>query len=61
VTYAVPGKDKMKQEIRSLLSVKDAFKKILVVKENTQHWHTDGGIAVIGLMDFLLNSDSLEL
>ncbi|MCI1741685.1 MAG: hypothetical protein LKI18_04810 [Prevotella sp.] len=51
----------MKQEIRSLLSVKDAFKKILVVKENTQHWHTDGGIAVIGLMDFLLNSDSLEL
>jgi uncharacterized protein len=61
VTYAVPGKDKMKQEIRSLLSVKDAFKKILVVKENILPWHTDDGIAVIGLMDFLLNPDSLEL
>jgi predicted AAA+ superfamily ATPase len=61
VAYAVPGKDKMKQETRSLLSVKDAFKKILIVKENTLPWHTDDGIAVIGLMDFLLNPDSLEL
>jgi hypothetical protein len=59
VAYAVPGKDKMKQETRSLLSVKDAFKRILIVKENTLPWHTDDGIAVIG--DFLLNPDGLEL
>ncbi|MCH4099723.1 MAG: hypothetical protein LKF06_03740 [Prevotella sp.] len=49
----------MKQETRSLLSVKDAFKRILIVKENTLPWHTDDGIAVIG--DFLLNPDGLEL
>lgn len=61
VAYAVPDMDKMKQETRALLSVKDAFKKILIVKENTLPWHTNDGIAVISLMDFLLNPDSLEL
>lgn len=60
VAYAVPDMDKMKQETSSLLSVKDAFRKILIVKENTLPWHNDDGIAIISLMDFLLNPGSLD-
>lgn len=60
VAYAIPDREKMLQETRSLLLIKDAFKKVLIVKDTTTPWHTEEGIYVIGLLDFLLNSDSLE-
>lgn len=60
VAYSIPDRERMLQETRSLLMIKDAFKKVLVVKDTTMPWHTDEGIYIIGLFDFLLNPNSLE-
>lgn len=60
VAYSIPDREKMLQETRFLLMIKDAFKKVLVVKDTTMPWHTEEGIYIIGLFDFLLNPNSLE-
>ena len=39
----------------------DSFKKIIVVKDRIKLWRNEEGIVVMGIMDFLLNSNSLEL
>lgn len=49
------------QEIRSLKSVKDSFKKIVVVKDNIVPWHDDNGILYIGIEKFLLDENSMNL
>ncbi len=53
--------EKIIQESRPLNYVKDNFKKIIVVKDNINAWHNEDGILIIGIMEFLLNSNSLEL
>ncbi len=54
-------RDKTIQEERSLLSIPDNFKKIIVVRDNKKPWITDEGILVIGIFDFLLNKNSLDI
>lgn len=56
----MPTTEKKEQEEKSLLGIKDSFKKIIVVKSNIIPYQDDNGITVIGLKDFLLNSNSLE-
>lgn len=51
---------KTRQESRPLNSIDDSFRKIIVVKESIKPWHTDDGILVIGIMDFLLDEQSLN-
>ncbi|MBQ7494696.1 MAG: ATP-binding protein [Bacteroidaceae bacterium] len=58
---AIPDKEKEAQESQSLLHVNDAFKKIIIVKDDIKPWRNDKGILIMGLIDFLLNSNSLEL
>jgi len=41
--------------------VKDAFKRIIIVKDDIMPYHTENGFLMIGLFDFLLKEDSLEL
>lgn len=52
---SIPDKEKMKQESASLINIKDAFKKIIVVRDDIIPWFTDDGIYITGLFDFLLN------
>lgn len=59
--YEIPTKEKLEQEQQSLLHTKDSFKKIIIVKDRIKPWHNEDGILIIGLMDFFLNIDSLEL
>ncbi len=59
--FSVPDNEKMKQEANSLLRIDDSFKKIIVVKDTPAPWYTEDGILVIGVYDFLLNVDSLEV
>lgn len=59
--FAIPNDEKMQQEQYSLNHIDDSFKKIIVVKDNIREWHTEKGILVIGIYDFLLNADSLNL
>lgn len=59
--FAIPDEEKMQQESNSLLRIDDAFKKIIVVKDNPAPWYTEDGILVINVYDFLLNADSLDV
>lgn len=49
------------QEERPLMNIPDNFKKIIVVKDDKKSWITEEGILVIGLKEFLLNQNSLDL
>ena len=53
--------EKTLQESRSLNNIGDSFKKIIVVKDNIKLWRTEDGIVVMGIQEFLLNPNSLEL
>ena len=54
-------KEKTIQESRPLNNIGDSFKKIIVVKDNIKLWRTDDGIVIMGIQEFLLNKDSLDL
>ena len=54
-------REKTIQEERPLMSINDNFKKIIVVKDNINHWYTEEGILIIGIQEFLLNKNSLDL
>jgi predicted AAA+ superfamily ATPase len=58
--YALPTFEKKEQEERSLLSVKDAFKKIVVTASSQKPHYDENGILIMGLKQFLLDSASLE-
>lgn len=53
--------EKTLQETKSLNNIGDNFKKIIVVKDNIKLWRNEDGILIIGIMEFLLNKDSLDL
>lgn len=53
--------EKMKQETKLLNNIGDSFKKIIVVKDNIKLWRNEEGIVIIGIQEFLLNKDSLDL
>lgn len=52
---------KVIQEKKSLINVPDSFKKIIVEKDQITSYHDNDGILRMGLFDFLLNPDSLDL
>ena len=58
---ALPDREKTIQEQRPLMNIGDNFKKIIVVKENIKSWITEEGMSVVGLQEFLLNQNSLDL
>ena len=60
-TLHLDEREKTIQEERPLLNVGDEFKKIIVVKDDIKHWFTEEGILVIGIQEFLLDSNSLNL
>ena len=59
--FAIPTEEKQAQEKRPLLGVADSFKKIIIVKENIMLRRDEYGITTMGLKEFLLNPDSLNL
>ncbi|MEG9429422.1 MAG: ATP-binding protein [Christensenellaceae bacterium] len=58
--YDIPDEEKWEQETKSFDNIKDSFKKIIVVNKNVVARHTESGYLLIGLKEFLLNSNSLE-
>ena len=54
-------REKTLQEERPIMGVNDNFKKIIVVKDNIKHWFTEEGILVVGIQEFLLDKNSLNL
>ena len=58
--YDIPSEEKWLQETRSFDKVADSFKKIVLVKNPVVPHHDEKGYFIIGLLDFLLNENSLE-
>ncbi len=58
---SVPNREKEIQESRPLMNTGDSFKKIIIVKDHIMPRRNEDGILTIGLFDFLLKEDSLEL
>lgn len=54
-------REKTIQEEKSLMNINDNFKKIIVVKSTMKHWYTEEGILVMGIQEFLLDKNSLDL
>ena len=59
--FAMPDEAKIRQETASLTRIDDSFKKIIVVKDDIMPKRDENGIVTIGIMDFLLRDNSLEL
>ena len=53
--------EKTKQESNSLNNIGDNFKKIIIVKDNIKLWRNEDGIVIMGIQEFLLNPNSLDL
>ena len=59
--FALPDREKVEQEQASLVKIPDSFKKIIVVGDNSPIWRNEEGVTIIGIYDFLLNNNSLDL
>lgn len=59
--FAMPNIEKERQEKTSFSFINDSFKKIIVVKDDIKTKRDEQGIVTIGLLDFLLDKDSLKL
>lgn len=61
VALNLETREKTLQETRPFMKIEDSFKKIIVVKDDIVHWTTEEGVLVIGVIEFLLNTNSLDL
>ncbi|MGN0527023.1 MAG: ATP-binding protein [Acutalibacteraceae bacterium] len=57
----VADEEKREQEVRSLNRVGDSFRKIVVVKDDIIPWHDDNGILYIGIKQFLLEENAVDM
>ena len=59
--FAMPDEAKKEQESGSLKAIGDSFKKVIIVKDNIMPYYDNNGFLIIGLFDFLLNPDVLDI
>ena len=59
--YQMLNEDKIRQEEASLRRVDDSFKKIIIIGQDIIPRRNDVGITTIGIYDFLLKDNALEL
>jgi predicted AAA+ superfamily ATPase len=55
--YSMESVDKQNQEKKSLINIKDNFRKVIIVKDNFKKFITEEGIEVISLKEWLLGGD----
>ena len=61
VAFTIDSEEKIAQEQKSLLHINDAFKKIIIVKDAVKPHYNNYGVFIIGLYDFLLDQNSLNI
>ena len=59
--FSIPDDEKKEQEEASLKAIKDAFKRIVILRDDIMPYHDEKGFLITGLLDFLLNPNSLDL
>ena len=57
----ITEEEKRKQETNSLNRINDSFKKIIIVKDNIIPWFDEMGILYIGIEQFLLEEETIDL
>jgi len=55
--YNIVSEEKMKQEQASLLSINDAFRKIIIVNQPIMSGYNEQGILMLSLQDFLMEPE----
>lgn len=58
--FVMLSPEKAEQEMASLIRIDDSYKKIIIVKDEIMPKRNERGVLTIGLLDFLLNPDSLD-
>lgn len=58
---SISDSEKRVQETRPLYRINDSFKKIVVVKDNIIPWNDEHGILYIGIEQFLLEENSMDI
>ena len=61
VALNLDTREKTTQEIRPFINIDDSFKKIVIVKDEILPWITEEGILIMGIIEFLLNPNSLDI
>ncbi len=59
--FSISNADKLQQEQNSLKNIDDSFKKIIVVRDNIKVRRNDYGIVIMGIFNFLLDENSLNI
>lgn len=59
--FSVDNEEKRQQETASLLRIPDSFKKIVVVREDIIPWHDENGILYVGIEQFLLEENAVDI
>lgn len=59
--YAIPDQAKMEQEQRSLMLTGDFFKRIIITKDTPAPHYNENGVLIMGVYDFLLDENSLDI
>ena len=55
--YNIPSDEKLKQEQAALLSINDAFRKIIIVNQPILSGYNEYGILMLALSDFLMDPE----
>ena len=58
--FTLPDKEKMEQEKRSLMRIKDSFQKIIITKDDVITHYNQDGILILNIFDFLLGKSILK-
>ncbi len=58
---ALTTQEKYDQELASLRSIRDSFKKIMIVGATQPTYKNDDGILILNIFDFLLQDNSLDI
>ncbi len=59
--YLLETEEKIDQELRPLLKIRDSFKKIVITSNTPRPFYNEDGILMMNVYDFLLNAQSLEI
>lgn len=59
--FAMPDDKKREQERASLRRISDAFGRVIIVRDDIMPYHDTEGNLIIGLFDFLLHTDGIDL
>ena len=57
--YNIASEEKMRQEQASLLSINDAFRKIIIVNQPIMSGYNEQGILMLSLQDFLMEPEKV--